>query len=156
GHVSWERVASGSAMNDLYRFCCTELGAVLPDAPVDGAALVARDAAGEPAAAAALDLFIDVYGAWVGNVAMLAKPVGGLYVAGGIAGHLRARMLSPRWRAAATDKGRMRGLVERTPIFLVTNDRLGVQGAIASARAFARDTIPRTIHLQSAAQRSGT
>ena len=24
GHVSWERVASGSAMNDLYRFCCVE------------------------------------------------------------------------------------------------------------------------------------
>jgi glucokinase len=35
--------------------------------------------------------------------------------------------------AAAADKGRMRGVVERTPIFLVTNGRLGVQGAIATA-----------------------
>jgi hypothetical protein len=27
----------------------------------------------------------------------------------------------------------MRGVVERTPIFLITCDRLGVQGAISSA-----------------------
>lgn len=156
GHVSWERAVSGSAMNDLYRFCCAERGAPVPDVAVDGATLGARDAAGDSAASAALDLFVDLYGAWVGNVAMLAKPVGGLYVAGGVAGHLRARMQSPRFMAAAADKGRMRSLVERTPIFLVVNDRLGLQGAIATAHAFARDAIPRTIHLQPAAQRSGT
>jgi glucokinase len=43
------------------------------------------------------------------------------------------RMQSPRFMAAATDKGRMRGVVERTPIYLITCNRLGVQGAIASA-----------------------
>jgi glucokinase len=135
GHVSWERVVSGLAMNDLYRFCCAEQNTALPDEPVDGAALVARAAAGDAAAEAALDLFIDLYGSWVGNVALLVQPRGGLYVAGGIAVHLQARMQSPRFIAAATDKGRMRGVVERTPIFLVTNSRLGVQGAIASALA---------------------
>lgn len=156
GHVSWERVASGSAMNDLYRFCCAELGAAVPDGAVDGAALVARDAAGEAAAVAALDLFVDLYGAWVGNVAMLAKPVGGLYVAGGVASRLRARMQSPRFMESATDKGRMRSLIERTPIFLVTNDRLGLQGAIAHAHALARDTLDTTRLLQPAVSRSGT
>lgn len=135
GHVSWERVVSGLAMNDLYRFCCAELGTALPDEPVDGAALVARAGAGDPAAEAALDLFVDLYGAWVGNVAMLIQPRGGLYVAGGITAHLQARIQSPRFMAAATDKGRMRSVVERTPIFLVTNTRLGMQGAIAVAFA---------------------
>lgn len=147
GHVSWERVASGSAMNDLYRFCCAELGTAVPDVAVDGAAVAAREAAGDPAALAALDLFIDLYGAWVGNVAMLAKPAGGLYVAGGVAGHLRPRMQSSRFMESAADKGRMRSLVERTPIFLVTNDRLGMRGAIATAHAFARDAFDTTIHL---------
>lgn len=137
GHVSWERVASGSAMNDLYRFCRAEQNAVPPDEDVDGAALVARAEAGDPAAEAALDLFTDLYGAWVGNVALLFQPGGGLYVAGGIATHLQARMRSPRFMAAAADKGRMRSVVERTPIFLVTNTRLGVQGAIATAFAHA-------------------
>lgn len=135
GHVSWERVASGSAMNDLYALCCAEEHAPLPESPVDGASLTARAATGDAAATAALDLFIDLYGAWVGNVAMLFQPSGGLYVAGGIAIHLRSRMQSPRFMAAATDKGRMRSVVERTPIYLVTQNRLGVQGAIASAFA---------------------
>jgi glucokinase len=133
GHVSWERVVSGLAMNDLYRFCCGEQGIVPPDEAVDGAALAARAEAGEPAASAALDLFIDLYGAWVGNVALLYQPRGGLYIAGGVAVHLQSRMQSPGFMAAAKDKGRMRSVVERTPIFLVTCNRLGLQGAIASA-----------------------
>lgn len=133
GHVSWERVASGSAMPDLYAFCCAEQGRPLPAAAVDGAALEALADAGDPAAVAALDLFVELYGAWIGNVALLYQPRGGLYVAGGIATHLRTRLESPRFMAAATDKGRMRGVVERTPIFLITSSRLGVQGAIARA-----------------------
>jgi len=135
GHVSWERVVSGLAMSDLYRFCCAEQNTASPDEAVDGAALVGRAGAGDPAAQAALDLFIDLYGAWVGNVALLVQPRGGLYVAGGMAVHLQARMQSSRFMAAATDKGRMRGVVERTPIFLITNSRLGVQGAMATAFA---------------------
>jgi glucokinase len=135
GHVSWERVVSGSAMNDLYRFCCGELGQPLPSEPLDGAALGGRAETGDAAAAAALDLFIDLYGAWVGNVALLYQPRGGLYVAGGIALHLRSRMRSPRFMAAASDKGRMRGVVEGTPILLVTQPRLGLLGAIATALA---------------------
>ena len=134
GHVSWERVVSGSALNDLYRFCCAELGAALPDEAVDGAALAVRAEAGEAAAVAALDLFIDVYGAWVGNVALMYQPFGGLYIAGGVATHMLARMQSPRFMAAATDKGRMRGVVERTPIFLITCKRLGVQGAMVQTQ----------------------
>ena len=133
GHASWERAVSGSAIHDLYRFCCIELQHVLPDEPVDGATLSAWADSGQATAQAALDLFIDLYGAWIGNVALVYQPRGGLYIAGGVAGHLQARMQSPRLMAAATDKGRMRGVVERTPIYLITCARLGVQGAIASA-----------------------
>jgi glucokinase len=133
GHVSWERAVSGLAMNDLYGFCRAELGRPPSGAPVDGPALVSRAGSGDAAAVAALELFVDLYGAWVGNVALLYQPRGGLYVAGGIATHLQAQLQSPRFMAAATAKGRMRGVVERTPIFLITCGRLGVQGAIASA-----------------------
>jgi glucokinase len=138
GHVSWERVVSGSAMNDLYRFCCAEHNQPLPDAPIDGAALVAQAGSGDRSAEAALDLFIDLYGAWVGNVALLYRPVGGLYIAGGVSGHLRERMQSARFMAAAIAKGRMRDVVERTPIFLITSSRLGVAGALAAGQAMSR------------------
>lgn len=135
GHVSWERAVSGLAMSDLYRFCQAEHNITPHDEQLEGAALVARAETGDPAAAAALDLFVDLYGAWVGNVALLFQPRGGLYIAGGIAAHLQARIQSPRFMAAATDKGRMRNVVEQTPIFLITNHRLGLQGAIATALA---------------------
>ncbi len=134
GHVSWERVVSGSAMNDLYRFCCVEQGRILLDEPVNGAAVAAAAESGDRVAEAALNLFVDLYGAWVGNVALMYQPRGGLYIAGGVAGHIQTRLQAPRFMAAATDKGRMRCVVERTPIFLITCNRLGVQGAIASAR----------------------
>jgi glucokinase len=120
-------------MPDLYAFCCAELGCPSPATPADGAALAARAAAGDAAADAALELFTDLYGAWVGNVALLYQPRGGLYVAGGVAVHLQARLASPRFMAAAADKGRMRRVVERTPIHLVATGRLGLQGAIAHA-----------------------
>jgi glucokinase len=136
GHVSWERVASGSAINDLYRFCCIEGGHALPDGRLDGPALVARATENDPAAEAALDLFVDLFGAWVGNVALLFRPRAGVYLAGGLGLHLRDRLQSPRFMAAAVDKGRMRGVVERTPIFLVTCERLGLQGTIALTRQY--------------------
>lgn len=129
-HVSWERLVSGQGLGSLYRFCRHEAGAAMPtEAAPDGAAVSTLAAAGDAAAEAALELFVELYGAWVGNVALLYKPSGGLYIAGGVATHLRQRMQSPRFMAACTDKGRMRGVVEATPIFLITNKRLGVQGA---------------------------
>ncbi|MFN3715466.1 MAG: glucokinase [Thiobacillus sp.] len=134
GHVSWERVMSGSAFRDLYRFGCIEAGLPQPDASIDGAALADRAAAGDAVAAATLDLFVDLYGAWVGNVALLYQPFGGLYIGGGVATHMIERLHAPRFMSAALDKGRMRGVVERTPIHLVTCARLGVQGAVALAR----------------------
>jgi glucokinase len=154
GHVSWERVASGSAFDDLYRFCCAEQGRPLSQGPLDGAEVSARAAAGDAAADAALDLFVDCYGAWVGNVALLVQPRGGLYVAGGVSVRLRERLQGPRFLAAATAKGRMRGVVERTPIFLVVSERLGVQGAMALARPLAAAT--PAIHSNTQMIRSGT
>lgn len=131
GHVSWERLVSGLGLDKLYRFCRFDMTGTVPEDTLDGASLTFLAAGGDDVANAALDLFIDLYGAWVGNVALLYRPEGGLYVAGGVTKHLQQRMQSPRFMAACTDKGRMRSVVERTPIFLITNGRLGVQGAIA-------------------------
>lgn len=156
GHVSWERVVSGLAMDDLYRFCCVEHNRPQPGEMMDGAALAARADSGDAAAESALDLFTELYGAWVGNVALLYQPVGGLYIAGGVAVHMQSRMQSARFMAAATAKGRMRSQVERTPILLITCNRLGVQGAIASALAHPQHILTQHFNSNMAAIRSGT
>ncbi len=153
GHVSWERALSGSALDDLYRFCCIERGHPLPERALDGAALSARAAAGDAAAGAAIGLFVDLYGAWVGNVALLYQPFGGLYIAGGVAVHWAERLRGPHFMSAALDKGRMRGVVERTPIHLITCARLGVQGAVELARARPRN---EAFNSNTAVTRSGT
>lgn len=133
GHVSWERVASGLALGELYAFCSAENGAGEPQSRPDGAELSRRAGAGDEIAEAALDLFVELYGAWVGNLALLYRPRGGLYLAGGVSQHLAARLAAPRFMAAATDKGRMRGVVEATPVCLVTQPRLGLNGAVRIA-----------------------
>lgn len=155
GHVSWERVASGSAINDLYCFCCIEHKQLLPAGMVEGAMLGVWAEAGDEAAESALNLFIELYGAWVGNLALLYQPWGGLYIAGGVSGHLQERMQAPRFMAAALDKGRMRSVVERTPIVLITCNRLGVQGAIASAIPDTFEVDRNTMNSNTEAIRSG-
>lgn len=139
GHVSWERAVSGAGLGTIYRFCRHEMKQNTTEKAdsYDGARIADLDQQGDPVASSALDMFVDLYGAWVGNVALLFQPGGGLYIAGGVAKHLRDRMQSPRFMAACRDKGRMREVVERTPIFLITNERLGLQGAIWTAFAVA-------------------
>ncbi len=132
-HVSWERLVSGLGLDAIYRFCVHEAGASLPEGVMEGAELDALASSGDRIANATLDLFTGLYGAWVGNVALLYRPDGGLYIAGGVSVHLRERIQSPRFMAACTAKGRMRGVVEHTPILLITNKRLGVQGAMVDA-----------------------
>ena len=132
-HVSWERLVSGLGLDIIYRFCVQEAGGVAPVGTIDGAQIAAKAADGEGMARAALDLFIDLYGAWVGNVALLYRPEEGLFIAGGVSIHLQTQVTSGRFLAACTDKGRMRNVVERTPISLIINRRLGVLGAIAHA-----------------------
>ena len=101
GHVSWERLVSGLGMNALYRFCLVEAGQSLPAGEIDGATLGTLAAGGDAAANAALDLFVELYGAWLGNLALLYRPSAGLYIAGGVSLHLADRLRSPRFLEAA-------------------------------------------------------
>ncbi len=134
-HVSWERVLSGSGMNQVYQFCLYDMTGSLPDDLRErgGAEVNNAAQAGDPIALAAMALFTDIYANWVGNIALLYQPRGGLYLAGGISARIQAWLQTPRFLAACFDKGRMAGLVQQIPIYLITNTRLGLQGALAAA-----------------------
>ncbi len=134
-HVSWERVLSGPGVNQVYQFCLHDMTGSLPDDLRErgGAEVNNAAQAGDPIALAAMELFTDIYANWVGNVALLYQPRGGLYLAGGISARIQAWLQTPRFLAACFDKGRMAGLVQQMPIYLITNTRLGLQGALAAA-----------------------
>lgn len=135
-HVSWERLLSGPGVNYVYQFCLQDLSGEIPPelAQRNGAEVNRAAQAGDPIAVTAMTLFAALYGNWVGNVALMYQPRGGLYLAGGISARIQPWLQSPAFLQACFDKGRMSGLVRQMPIYLITNTRLGLQGALAMAQ----------------------
>jgi glucokinase len=137
GHVSYERIVSGAGLVSIYHFLCqqgdgqvsTSLQAAMAEG--DAAAAISRYALIEQDALAsqALDLFIDVYGAQAGNLALTVLSRGGLYIAGGIAAKNVQRFQDGRFMAAFTDKGKMAELVKMIPVKLIIQDKVGLKGA---------------------------
>lgn len=128
-HVSWERLLSGSGLSAMHAWLDDNAAgeSLLPADEIHTAAL-----AGEPVATAAIELFCDIYAAWTGNLAVTFQPQGGLFLAGGMGIHLQDWIMTSRFREIMISKGRMSPLVGATPVYLVTNPRLGLQGAILS------------------------
>ncbi len=142
GHVSVERLVSGSGLVDLFRFLCERDPAQCADqlahalAAPDPAAWVSTRASEEPGgfASQALDLFVSIYGAVAGNLALIALPYGGLYLAGGITPKIIDRVRDGRFLAAFNDKGRMSPLTAAIPVKAVMNPAVGALGALRAAR----------------------
>ena len=141
GHVSYERIVSGGGLVTLLEFL-RDSGRAVPSmqllkqmAEGDPAAAIARAAQheNEPIARMALDLFISIYGAFVGNLALLMLPRGGIYVAGGIAAKIAADMQQGAFLHALRDKGRFANLLEMFPVHLVTHPNVGLFGARLAA-----------------------
>ncbi|HEY8553757.1 MAG TPA: glucokinase [Burkholderiales bacterium] len=134
--VSYERVLSGPGLVNIYGFITGRRGvpgelltAEDPAAAISAAALDRRD----PDAVAALDLFLSIYGAQAGNVALSYFALGGVYVAGGIAPKILPAFGDSAFMRAFLDKGRMRALLERIPVHVITDARAGLKGAALAA-----------------------
>lgn len=129
GHVSWERVVSGPGLADIYAYLG---GGEAEPAVIAEAALVG----GDGAAVEALDIFVSAYGAEAGNLALKLLPTGGLYVAGGIAPKILAKMNAGGFMGAFVAKGRFADLLSTVPVRIVKNPNVGLLGAafVASLR----------------------
>lgn len=137
GHVSYERIVSGPGLAAIFEFL-RDSGLGSPSGQLlaaigegDAAAALTRFAqqGNEPIAQMALDLFVRVYGAFVGNLALAALPRGGIYVAGGIAAKIASIMQRGDFLRAFHDKGRYTALLETLPLHIVTNPHVGLLGA---------------------------
>ncbi len=141
GHVSYERVVSGLGIATLYEFMIHDGAAI--SSPAVEARLQREDPAAvigelalrdeDPACAATIDRFLRIYGAAAGNLALKALPTGGLFIAGGIAPRLLPLLRGGAFLRALLAKGRMRPLLERLPIAVVTEPRAGLLGAERAA-----------------------
>jgi glucokinase len=130
GHVSYERVCSGMGLTNIYRFLGGD--AVEP-------AAVSAEAAADPTSRGrrALDLFVSIYGARAGNVALSFMATGGVFLGGGIAPKIVDDLRDGGFMRAFVDKGRFAPLLSRVPVHVVLNDHAALLGAarIATERA---------------------
>lgn len=141
GHVSVERVLSGPGLTDIFNFLSSkenpggsgleQMRLEADDAP-RVTELASRDR--YPAAVEAMDLFVAVYGAYAGNLALTGLTRGGVYVAGGIAPKIIDKLKEGGFLNAFRDKGRFAALMGEIPVHVVMNPAAGLLGAVHEAR----------------------
>lgn len=146
GHVSYERILSGPGIGALYDFFREARG--VRESP----AIAARVAAAEDrnaeisklgvsreseAAALAIDLFVSLYGAEAGNLALKTLAVGGVFVAGGISGFLADVLAKGAFVRSFRDKGRFAALLEKIPVAIVKDSTIGLAGSAYHAQHIA-------------------
>jgi glucokinase len=137
GHVSYERVLSGPGLVHIFDFLRDVEGHAEPPARGDGpAAITAAALAGHsPIAVAALDLFVSIYGAEAGNLALKLKATAGVYVGGGIAPKILPKLTDGAFRAAFLDKGRFASFLADVPVRVVLEEHVALWGAARHAAA---------------------
>jgi glucokinase len=101
----------------------------------DAAAAISRAALGgsNQLAEQALDLWVSVYGAEAGNLALKTMATGGIFLGGGISPKILSKLTGPIFMNAFLDKGRLRPLLEAIPVDVITNDKAGLLGAARCA-----------------------
>ncbi len=137
GRADYERVISGPGLTNIHRFthphgCAAggiEAGQAAPPALVSAAALGRRC----PACVRALELFVSVYGAEAGNLALRSVATAGVFVGGGIAPKILPALLDGRFIEAFRAKGPMEGLLSRVPVSVILNDHAALLGAAVHA-----------------------
>jgi glucokinase len=141
GHVSSERVLSGPGLKNVYDFLRdTGRGTEEPWLAEamkkdDPSAVVSRAAldGSSPLCSQAMDLFVSLYGAAAGNLALTFLATGGVFLGGGIAPKILPRLRGPIFLEAFLSKGRLRPLLEKIPVRVILNDRTALLGAARCA-----------------------
>lgn len=138
GRVSWERVVSGPGLINIFEFLLDYRDAAKPAWLADE---VGEDGDLAPAitkaaldrrcevCVEALELFVELYGAEAGNLALKMLATGGVFIGGGIAPKIIDALREPVFLNAFLDTGRMRPLLEATPVRVITNKNTALLGA---------------------------
>jgi glucokinase len=137
GHVSAERVISGSGLENIYGYLrdsgfAPERAAVAEllrrePAPVVITRLGLADEC--PLCVKALDMLASLIGAQAGNLALTYLATGGIYLGGGMPPRMISKLTSGRTVRAYTDKGRFSDYVHAIPLTIITDDEAATYGA---------------------------
>ena len=154
GRVSTERVVSGDGISSIYEFLAenswgtpgsalrSKLGVAEDrNAAISQAGLDGRDRL----AVKTLAMFVSLYGAAAGELALVSKATAGVYVGGGIAPRILPRLKSGEFVRAFRDKGRLAPLLEKIPVRVILEPRTALLGAAAHAARHAAGSPRRRV-----------
>jgi glucokinase len=121
GHVSAERALSGAGLENLYRAIAGSEYAAVPERnaaeitqhALDGTCKISR---------AATDMFCAMLGSVAGNLALMFRARGGVYIAGGIAPRLVDYLAKSEFRARFVAKGRFRTYLDAVPTSVIVHE----------------------------------
>ena len=137
-HVSYERIISGDGISHLYDFLaeqqfaplCAEVTTLAENH--DRNALISHLGVSnaDPLCAEAINLFVDLYGAETGNLALKSLATGGIFIGGGIAPKILPALQTGRFLRAIISKGRFSSLLSTFSVKVSLNQRTPLLGAI--------------------------
>jgi glucokinase len=141
-HVSYERILSGPGIANIYDFLVASEFAKEPDSITkigsnkDKSALISQYALekNDPLCVETLRLFIEIYGAEAGNLALKSLSLGGVYIGGGIAPKILPFMQSETFLKAFCNKGRFSQMLQSMPIKLSLNPETALLGSAHYAK----------------------
>ncbi len=138
GHVSFERVCSGSGIPNIYDFVRDTgryaepawlrealIGAEDPTPTIVNSALENK----AECCVATLNMFVRILGGVVGNIALKVLATGGVFLGGGIPPRILPRLQQPDFLAAVTHKGRFSQMVSQIPLQVIRDPKAALRGA---------------------------
>lgn len=140
-HVSNERVISGMGIGHLYDFLCQDqfasacpAVAACADEHAEGdrnAIITQLGINGDdPLCTEVVRLFVELYGAEAGNLALKSLATGGVFIGGGIAPKLLPAIQSGAFMKAFCAKGRFLPLLDNVSVKVALNPRTPLLGAL--------------------------
>jgi len=125
-HVSWERLVSGPGLELLHR--CARDARGLPPLERDAASIVAEPA--DPACRDARERLAAFLGTFAADVALAARAIGGVYLAGGVLEHLGPGFDVDTFRRRFESKGRYSSLLARIPTRRIVDPLAAFRGLV--------------------------
>jgi len=139
--VDYERVLSGPGLVNIHRFLHPQgCAACDPSADPSAAPSMISESALEgrcPLCVSALRMFVSIYGAEAGNLALRSVATRGLFVGGGIAPKILPALEAGPFMEAFRAKSPMADFMADLPVAVILNDQAGLIGAAVHANGVA-------------------
>ena len=138
GRVSYERILCGPGLMNVYEYfketSYQDISAWLherikkedPSAVISEIGMSKKDECCEKT----LELFVSVYGAEAGNLALKSLATGGVYIGGGVAPKILEKIKEGAFMQSFTNKGRLSVMVAQMPVKVILNDRHPLFGCV--------------------------